>query len=177
MLQRVGPQRISLRGIAVSAGIAPSTVYYHFDNKEALLGALACSGFDALSRSMAEAVKQQEQAPQCGNALRAYVGFAKQQPQLYQLMYDIHNRNEQRDVNDAERTAFAEIAKAVELDLSGRYPQDIVDGCSIAVWAAGRGIAALAISHASSARCPEAIDQAIRGLGFLTRPRRQTLAH
>src|SRR5579859_1099618 len=47
-LEGQGPHHLNLRAIAARAGVAPSTVYYHYKNKEDLLGWLAQAGFEAL---------------------------------------------------------------------------------------------------------------------------------
>jgi AcrR family transcriptional regulator len=173
-LEQRGPHQLNLRAIAARAGVAPSTVYYHYYNKEDLLGGLAQSGFEALRAAMAQAARDESSPSRLQGALRAYVDFARQRPQLYQLMYLIHDRGELQAVLDSEHAAFAEMARAIAHAAAGRYPQKTVDDCSTAIWAAGRGIAALALSTANTAEsdCSSTIEQAMRGLEFLIVGRR-----
>src|ERR1700693_1179976 len=93
-LEQRGPHQLNLRAIAARAGVAPSTVYYYYKNKEDLLGWLAQSGFEALRIAMAQAATDERRSSQLQSALRAYVKFARQRPRLYQLMYLIHDRGE-----------------------------------------------------------------------------------
>jgi AcrR family transcriptional regulator len=174
ILEQAGPHQLNLRTIAAHAGVAPSTVYYHYKNKEDLLGWLAQSGFESLRMAMAEGARDQRSPSQMRGALRAYVDFARRRPQLYQLMYQIHDRGELDAVLNGEHAAFAEMARAVADVAAGRYPQETVDDCSVAIWAAGRGIAAIALSatNASESDRSSAIEQAMRGLEFLIVGRR-----
>ena len=173
-LEQRGPHQLNLRAIAARACVAPSTVYYHYKNKEDLLGWLAQSGFEALRAAMAEAARDERSPSQLQGALRAYVDFARQRPQLYRLMYMIHDRGELQAAMDSEHTAFAEMARAVAHVAGGRYPQETVDDCSVAIWAAGRGIAAIALSAANATESDRSstIAQAMRGLEFLIVGRR-----
>jgi len=108
-LEQRGPHQLNMRAISARAGVVASTVYYHYKNKEDLLGELAQSGFEALRAAMAEAARDERSPSQLRGALRAYVEFARQRPQLYQLMYMIHDRGELQSVLRSERVAFAEL--------------------------------------------------------------------
>ena len=173
-LEERGPRQLNLRAIAARAGVAASTIYYHYKNKEDLLGWLAQSGFEALRAAMAAAASDEHSPSPLQGALRAYVEFAHQRPQLYQLMYLIHDHGELQEVLDSEHFAFAELARTVAQVAAGRYPQETVGDCSTAIWAAGRGIAALALSatNATESDRSSTIGQAMRGLEFLIVGRR-----
>lgn len=173
-LEGQGPHRLNLRAIAARAGVAPSTVYYHYKNKEDLLSWLAQAGFEALRAAMDAAAADPRNPSQLQGALRAYVSFARHRPQLYQLMYMIHDRGELQPVLESEHAAFTEMARAIAHVGGGRYPQETVDDVSTAIWAAGRGIAALALTatNASESDRSATIRQAMRGLEFLTIGRR-----
>lgn len=174
ILELAGPHQLSLRAIAARAGVAPSTVYYHYKNKEDLLGGLAQSGFEAVREAMAEAARNERIPSRLQGALQAYVEFARRRPQLYQLMYMIRDRGELDAVLRAECAAFAEMARAVAYAANGRYPQETVDDCSVIIWAAGRGIAAIALSSSNATESDRSstIQQAMRGLEFLIVGRR-----
>jgi AcrR family transcriptional regulator len=173
-LEGQGPHRLNLRAIAARAGVAPSTVYYHYKNKQDLLGWLAQAGFEALRAAIAEAAADPRSPSQLQGALSAYVGFARHRPQLYQLMYMIRDRGELQLVLESEHAAFTEMTRAIANAGGGRYPQETVDDVSTAIWAAGRGIAALALTatNASEVDRSATIQQAMRGLEFLTMGRR-----
>jgi AcrR family transcriptional regulator len=174
ILEQSGPHQLNLRKIAARAGVAPSTVYYHYKNKEDLLGWLAQSGFESLREAMAQGARDGHSRSQLQGALGAYVDFARRRPQLYQLMYLIHDRGELDAVLTGEHAAFAEMAQAVDHAARGRYPQETVEDCSVAIWAAGRGIAAIALSatNATESDRSSTIQHAMRGLEFLISGRR-----
>lgn len=174
VLQRVGPRKLSLREIAVHAGVAPSTVYHHFNDKEAFLGVLASFGFNKLREAMAREIRDETEKPKklqhsfLRRALLAYIAFAQEHAQLYRLMYEIHDRGDVDEVISAECLAFAELAGALIADGQGHYPKEIMEDCSIALWSAGRGIAAISLKASSTIdETAETIDRAVRGLQFL----------
>ena len=51
-LQADGVVKLSLRGLAADVGVSPTAVYRHFEDKSALLAAIACDGFIGLTQYM-----------------------------------------------------------------------------------------------------------------------------
>lgn len=77
-----GPDRVSLREVAGSAGTSTSAVYALFGGKDGLLGAVVAHGFASFT------VAQRAAAPEGLRALGvAYRAWAKQNPALYRLMF------------------------------------------------------------------------------------------
>jgi AcrR family transcriptional regulator len=98
VVRRVGVEGFSLREAAREAGVAPSAVYNHFDDKAALLTAVAEDGFAKLGRAM-KAAREGETAPgPPGAAARlralgeAYVRFALGNPEQFRLMFGVERR-------------------------------------------------------------------------------------
>lgn len=88
VLAEAGPEGCSLREVARRAGVSHAAPYHHFSSREALLGALAAEGYQALDRAMAEA---QAAAPSDPAAQLVAVGMgyfllAQRQPALFRLM-------------------------------------------------------------------------------------------
>lgn len=73
-------EAVSLRAVARRAGVSPNAPYRHFEDKEALLAALAADGFDRLADGLAAAGDLVEMAV-------VYVTFALRHPGLFRLMY------------------------------------------------------------------------------------------
>ena len=48
LLERGGPQRVTMRRVARAVGITPMAIYYHFPNREALLKAITDEEFQKL---------------------------------------------------------------------------------------------------------------------------------
>ncbi len=83
-----GPAAFSLREVARHAGLAPSALYNHFENREALIIALAMRALGTLTTYL-------EAAPSTGTATErlralgtAYLAFAKGRPQEYRLVFE-----------------------------------------------------------------------------------------
>ena len=79
LLEKQGPDAVSLREVARRAGVSHNAPYRHFPTREALLAALAEQGFRDFAGRM-----QGAGGPGMGEA---YVGFALERPQLFRLMF------------------------------------------------------------------------------------------
>jgi AcrR family transcriptional regulator len=56
LVSQYGVEKISLREIASNIGVSPSAAYHHFNDKEALLAAVAKAAFEELGQEMKSAV-------------------------------------------------------------------------------------------------------------------------
>ena len=87
LLERSGPDALSVRRIAAEAHVAPMGVYNHFDGKHGVVEALWVEGFDRL-RVTLEALAG---VPDPGDALiegfRRYRALALEHPMAYRLMF------------------------------------------------------------------------------------------
>ncbi len=93
ILEREGPNALSLRAVAREAGVSAAAPYHHFKDKDELLAAVAHQGFERLADAMAQASDSVENPYQRINALGvAYVCFARDNRALYHLMYDSSRR-------------------------------------------------------------------------------------
>lgn len=88
MLERAGPEELSLRGLAEAAGVSRSAPYSHFRDKRALLAAIAEVGFDRFAEEMS---RSETPAPDAETRFldigRGYVRFALRNPSLFKLMF------------------------------------------------------------------------------------------
>jgi AcrR family transcriptional regulator len=85
---RVGIDGLSLRQLAKDIGVSHAAPSKHFRDKQALLDALAESGFHKMTAAMARAVKHPADPRTRMFALaRAYVDFALAHSELLALMY------------------------------------------------------------------------------------------
>lgn len=74
-----GAAKLSLRQVAGDVGIAHRSLYNHFEDRDALLVAVAAHGFDELANAVAT-----PRTPKC--FIRAYIDFALARPRLYEVM-------------------------------------------------------------------------------------------
>jgi AcrR family transcriptional regulator len=141
-----GHEELSLREVARLARLAPSSLYEHYANREALLDALAVS---ALSDLRAEVVKAcatgADFRERLVNACIAYLGFAASRPSEFRLVF---SRTQAADLAGPPPSSpllpvVAEIERAVA---EGRcvLPADLtVVDVAIALWTEVHGMAVL----------------------------------
>jgi AcrR family transcriptional regulator len=88
-LETQGWHELSLRDVARQAGVSHTAPYRHFESKEALLAAIAESGYALLADAMEAAVKAApgDVTAQLRGTGRAYVKLALQRPALFRLMF------------------------------------------------------------------------------------------
>jgi len=88
LVRRSGGEAFSLRAAAKELGVDPAAAYRHFEDKEALLRAVAVRGFAALSDSMEAGVaRAADTASRFAAVGAAYVEFAVLEPSLFRLMF------------------------------------------------------------------------------------------
>lgn len=150
LLEREGLEALTLRGTARAAGVSHMAPYRHFADKDALLAAVAETGFRQLSTEMehgeAEAATAQERLRAIGTA---YVRFARLHPQLYRLMFGPAKPDKTRfpELAEASRATFARCSAAVA---ERAAPKGIVDdeareALTLATWSLAHGLSSLLI--------------------------------
>ena len=88
LLREQGVEGLSLRRLAERAGVSRTAPYHHFEDKNALLCALAEDGFRRLDRLMEEAAFQADDPePGLRRFVRGYLRFASDDPEQYELMF------------------------------------------------------------------------------------------
>jgi AcrR family transcriptional regulator len=173
LLRQHGPNAVSLREVAKQAGVSHAAPYRHFEDKHALLAAIAHEGFRRLGEAMAAAERSAaDPHQQLIEAGRAYVELAVASPEITQLMFGGYLdpqrcRDELRDEADK---AFAGLLKIIENGkaaamLKKRDSQEL----ALAAWSLAHGFAMLVAGGqlASVAADRKAIDALSRALGRL----------
>ncbi|WP_432039498.1 TetR/AcrR family transcriptional regulator [Streptomyces cucumeris] len=88
VLTESGPAGLSLRGLARDLGVSHAAPTRHFRDRQALLDALAVSGFTEFNRRLGEAADGPGGVERRLEALgRAYLGFAVERHALLHLMF------------------------------------------------------------------------------------------
>ncbi len=87
LLEREGPEALSVRRIAAAAGVAPMGVYNHFSSKAGIIEALFVEGFQRLGEAMVTLndISDPEEALLEGG--RRYRALALAHPMVYRLMF------------------------------------------------------------------------------------------
>lgn len=80
--------KVTLRAVARRAGVSAAAPYHHFPDKDALLAAVACDGFDALGKLQSAILGGSGSAPdRLEQLVIQYVLFAARHRTHYRLMF------------------------------------------------------------------------------------------
>jgi AcrR family transcriptional regulator len=150
MLERDGPAAITLRGLARVLGVSPMAPYHHFDDRAALLAAVAAAGFDRLTQRKIESQAQESDAPKssliAGTA--SYVAFVIENPNLFRLMLSNEFADQHR-YPDLRRAAAAPAGLLISRigDLLAGTGQTALSprDCAQMLWGFAHGIGTLAL--------------------------------
>lgn len=149
LLERGGPEAVTMREVANAVGITPMAIYHHFPNREALLKAVTDAEFGKL-RCLIEAIRQHgstKPRAQLKEMMMSYVDYALAQPRLFDYVFSRPRPDARRFPDDfrARRsptlTLFADaVAEAM---LAGELKKDDVWEVTLALWAHIHGYLAL----------------------------------
>ncbi|WP_444961444.1 TetR/AcrR family transcriptional regulator [Nocardiopsis sp. M1B1] len=151
-----GQAALSLREIAREAGVSHAAPGRHFRDKQALLDALALSGFERLTACLEAAAPEEGDARTRVLALaRAYVGFAGKHAALLDLMYA---RKHDPDVSEQLYAAVGRLLERVmrpilDAQAAGEIAGGTPEAVTMTVSAAMHGLVALTATSS-----PEEID-------------------
>ena len=141
---------LSLREVARRAGVSPAAPYHHFADKEALLAAVACEGFERLAQALREAGKL-ARSPQTKLSRMAaeYVRFALAHHVHYRIMVSssLGNAAAHPALHVASMNAFMSLAEAVAA-VGGKVPALEVKRRAAFGWALAHGIVELKLNGA-----------------------------
>jgi AcrR family transcriptional regulator len=87
LLEREGPDALSVRRIAAAAGVAPMGVYNHFASKSGIIEALFVQGFARLGEAMATLGSIDDPLEALAEGGRRYRALALAHPMAYRLMF------------------------------------------------------------------------------------------
>ena len=97
LLVREGYQNLSMRKIADAIGYSATSIYLHFDGKDALLHALIHEGMMQLHEELEEAAEYAEDPVQCLRALcRQFIDFGLANPEYYEIMFQLRPERMER---------------------------------------------------------------------------------
>ena len=87
LLQEVGPAGFSLREVARRAEYSPASLYEYFKDREEILLALYREGFARFGAALSAVPADQPAITRLRGIAHAYVRFARDYPEHYQLMF------------------------------------------------------------------------------------------
>ncbi|WBO22334.1 TetR/AcrR family transcriptional regulator [Sphingomonas abietis] len=127
---------VSLRAVARHAGVSAMAPYRHFEDKAALLAAVAAHGFGELRAKLLEADDCSDDREALVAQGEAYLAFARARPALFRLMFSCHDGGPP-PVDD---NAYAVMVRRVE----GLSPKSL-EAAALACWSGVHGMATLAL--------------------------------
>ncbi len=141
-----GPAGLSLRKLGRQVGVTPGAPYRHFEDKDALLAALATIGFQRLRAMMLE---EQKDCVTGEDRLRrggiGYLKFAWKHPELFRLMFGWMPTREAPELSESGDAAFALLVDMLQqCEREGLLRQTAMDAGLLA-WSAVHGAAFLMI--------------------------------
>lgn len=150
IIERHGPDAITLREVASVVGVTHGAAYRHFEDKTALLAAVAEQGYRALAARIAEASANDIRGPKARLRLLAetYVAFAMDHPGHYRVMSGPRLNEEGRfpSLEEAISSVFGLIVAEIERgQREGVFRPGIPRDLAIAFWVSGHGFADLVL--------------------------------
>ncbi|RKS05925.1 TetR family transcriptional regulator [Nocardiopsis sp. Huas11] len=122
-----GPAALSLRELAREAGVSHAAPKRHFADKQALLDALALSGFERLTERLAKAAETPGATRDRVQALAGeYVGFTLDNTALMDLMYTRkYDSGSPEEMAEAVSRLVATVMRTIA---EGQAEGEIIDG-------------------------------------------------
>lgn len=115
LLDSGGEGAVTIRAVAQAVGMSHNAPYKHFEDRSALLRAVAMQDFAALTNAFVE-VRQLRIEPlaKLKQALTVFVSYGQEYPARYRLLYSDSNIAAQGGDPEAAIKPFAEVAAIVQ---------------------------------------------------------------
>ncbi|MEM7407713.1 MAG: TetR/AcrR family transcriptional regulator [Pseudomonadota bacterium] len=150
ILERDGPEALSLRACAASAGVSHAAPKNHFADVRRLRSAIAAEGFRRHRDAMRAAVDNAgpARAARLRAAGDAYIEFAVSQPKLFTLMFAIDKHApDDPELLAASRASYAvleEVTEGLRYERSNGLPNNLAP--QLYIWSLVHGFAHIAIT-------------------------------
>ena len=167
-----GYPHLSMRKIARAVGCSATSIYLHFENKDALTHALINEGMAQLYDALEAARDGCADPVTCLPAMaRAYVAFGLANPEYYQVMFQLHPDRMARfpaeDYRRARRNLDLFAAALAAGTEAGHYHVENADVGAHVLWTALHGLVSLLLA--------ERVDVKIADEAFIEAAIRHTL--
>jgi AcrR family transcriptional regulator len=157
LLEEGGEAELSLRAVARRAGVSAAAPYRHYDDREALVSAVAAVGYRELAERLAAAHPSPSTPDELASAAVAYVQFALERPALFRIMF---GQPCDRDSDDRV-AATAAVSLYVRGIVERTFPQADSEALATAVWALVHGLAFLHLDGKLDAATPTVVAERI----------------
>lgn len=164
-LREQGQDELSLRELAREIGVSHAAPRRHFRDRQALLDALAITGFERLGAQLEAATEAADGdfTARLRAAVVTFVRFATRDAALLELMFSTKHRDGAEDVREAAGAAFSPLPGLIEQGRAeGLLAADTSEQAGIVLLATVQGIATLINGGmVEAARLDELVDAAV----------------
>lgn len=158
LLKEEGEATISLRAVARRVGVSANAPYRHFEDKNALLAALATKGFHDLRQSMFEADATAAAGEELIALGQSYVRYALEHPRLFRLMFghpcSRYSPEARAAADESKSVLMARVAKMV--------PEGERELFALGSWSLVHGLASLILDGKLDAVISDQVDDLVR---------------
>ena len=170
LLVKEGYQNLSMRKIADAIGYSATSIYLHFDSKDALLHSLIHEGMMQLQENLGATAAQFPDAPlrRLRALCRCFIDFGLDNPEYYEIMFQLRPERMERYPAEKYRAARGNLdlfSRALQEGAeSGLFDIQDPDVLASTIWASLHGTVSLLLADRVDARIePETfIDTAIQ---------------
>jgi len=162
LLVRDGYQSLSMRKIARAIGYSATSIYLHFENKDALIHALIEEGMDHLLAMLksVEAEHVGDPVAHLGAMCRRFVDFGLENPEYYEIMFMLHPEFMERYPAEKYRRARRNLdviaATLADGVAQGVFAVDNVRVAASTIWSALHGAVSLLLARRVDVRIERA---------------------
>lgn len=177
LLVTEGYNSLSMRKIAREAGCSATSIYLHFESKDALTHTLIDQGVEQLHEVLATAADSSQGSPKerLEVMCRAYVEFGLSNPEYYEIMFQLHPERMERYPAEGYRKGRRALVLLMDVfedgQRAGEFRKEPASYLAATVlWTALHGLVSLLLSEridvkiADEAFVDTALAQAIQGL-------------
>ena len=146
-------KNLSMRKIARAIGYSATSIYLHFENKDALFQTLVEEGMERLYTSLGNAAAQHagDPAARLEALCRAYIDFGLNNPEYYELMFMVSTDHMQRFPAEKYRRArrnFRRMETALHEGVeAGQLAVEDAAAATGAIWATLHGAVSLLLAR------------------------------
>ncbi|MEL6673142.1 MAG: TetR/AcrR family transcriptional regulator [Bacteroidota bacterium] len=177
MLLEEGYEQTSIRKIAKHIEYSPGTIYLYFKNKDELFFAIHEEAFRQMNKQMAHAMKHEHPVERLNALGEAYLTFAFDNPELYDLMFveespmniveemawqvegeDSLAAGKWEAVSEAFGILYTTVQACIE---EGHFPHQDLNTITFAIWSMMHGMVTLVIKRRLDMIYPQVDKQAL----------------
>lgn len=153
LFAKVSVHEVTTRQIAALVGISQPTLYAYFPSKEAIAEELCARAFSVLERELQATLESATAATRLERLTRAYLRFARENPDAYRVAFMIEHKQSRVDEIPAGRPARLgmssfDILRRAVIDRAGPgFSPGKAEALAQSLWANMHGLASLLIAR------------------------------